>query len=419
MIYSIPNLISFFKLKVTLGLCGVLCLLSFSSTYAQHYIPDNKRIEIPFQYENNFIVIEVNFNRVLPLKFVFDTGAEYTILTKKEYAEVLGLSYDREFKVLGADLQKELVAYLARNVHLKVGNIESPNQDFLVMGEDYFKFETLTGLNISGILGANFFKRYVVEIDYQHNKIILHNPEFFKAPKRHQKIPLEIFKNKPYVKADAKLLQQDSFSSIKLLIDTGASLALLLYTDTHKALEVPPKVVRGNIGKGLGGFIEGFTGRFHALNLGNSTLNNLVANYQDSYLYLDSIESNQRNGLIGNVALSRYNIIIDYYREVLYLKPNKTIEKKFKYDKSGILVIASGDQLNEYIVNYVVPGSPAERVGIQKGDQIVKYGWWPISFYSLSDITNKFQGKAGKKIKLVIKRDKKRIKKRFVLEELI
>ena len=47
----------------------------------------NGRVEIPFEYVNNFIIVNVVFNRLFPLKFVFDTGAENTILTRKEITD--------------------------------------------------------------------------------------------------------------------------------------------------------------------------------------------------------------------------------------------------------------------------------------------------------------------------------------------
>ena len=34
-----------------------------------------KKIDLPFEYEGNFIIIDIVFNRVLPLRFLFATGA--------------------------------------------------------------------------------------------------------------------------------------------------------------------------------------------------------------------------------------------------------------------------------------------------------------------------------------------------------
>ena len=68
-----------------------------------------KDVDIPFKYENGFIVVNLIINGVLPLKFIFDTGAEYTILAKREFTDVLGVNYEREFNLIGADLTLSLI----------------------------------------------------------------------------------------------------------------------------------------------------------------------------------------------------------------------------------------------------------------------------------------------------------------------
>ncbi len=400
---------------------SIFLIILAAQGYAQHNTRGRKKIDIPFEFENNFIIVKIRFNKVLPLKFIFDTGAEYTILTKRELAEMIGVQYAKEFKIVGADMKTILTAYLARNVGLEIGSIENPNQDFLVMGEDYFKFEPLTGVEVHGIIGANFFSRYVVKINYRKKVISLYSPQHYTPPKGYQEIPINIFKKKPYLEVSSKLFRQDSLTNLKLLLDTGASLTFLLYNDTHPALKLPERVVRGNIGKGLGGEIEGFIGRFHEISVPDTPfkLNNLIANYQEIYDYMDSIELNDRNGLIGNMVLSRFDIIIDYHKQILYIKPNKNYKKDFRFDRSGLSFLASGPELNTYTVNNVVPGSPAEEAGILKGDQLRKVNWIPVAFLSMGDLSRKLQGKVGKQVKMVLIRDKKKIKVTFKLRDII
>lgn len=404
------------RLILLLLLISLVC----SETASQHLVTKKKRFDIPFTFENNFIIINIQFDDALPLKFVFDTGAEYTILTKREIADMIGLHYEKEFKIMGADMSTVLTAYLARNVRLKVGPVENPRQDFLVMGDDYFEFEALTGIEVHGIIGANFFGRYVVKINYQKQLITLYDPQHFKAPKNHEEIPISIYKNKPYIDVDSKLFPRDSTANIRLLIDSGASLTLLLYTDTHPALDLPDKIVRANIGRGLGGTMEGFIGRFHELRISkNLRLNNLIANYHELYQYMDSTDLNNRNGLIGNKILSRFEVIIDYYRQKLYLKPNKKFKNSFKFDRSGLVFLASGADLNTYTISFVVPDSPAAEAGFMRGDRIKKFNWIPVSYMSMSGLARRLQGKVGKEIKMTIIRDGIVLKKRFRLRDII
>ncbi|NJK83522.1 MAG: hypothetical protein HC912_06560, partial [Saprospiraceae bacterium] len=218
-------------------------------------------VVLPFKYINNLIVVDVNLNRLLGLKFIFDTGAEHTILTKREYSEWLGLDFTRKYTIMGADLKTELIAYLAQKVTVKVGPMISLNESILVLEEDYFKYAELTGLDIHGILGADFFRKYIVQIDFDNERITLHKPEHFKYNlKKYEEIPIEVKRNKPYL--DAKLnIVGDTIRKVKLLMDTGAALPLLLYTDIDTTLTIPLNAIPGNVGRGLGGYLEGYKGR--------------------------------------------------------------------------------------------------------------------------------------------------------------
>ncbi|GJM34396.1 MAG: hypothetical protein DHS20C18_33970 [Saprospiraceae bacterium] len=378
-----------------------------------------RKVDIPFEYVNNFIIVKLVFNRVFPLKFIFDTGAEHTILTKREITDLLQINYLREFKVMGSDMKTELTAYLANNIHLKINNIVFFNHSILVLEDDYFRFDEFAGVNVQGILGADLFRRFIVKINYHRKVITLYDPRYFSPPKDFKEIPVELYRNKPYLFANGLFQQQQTDVAIKLLVDTGASLSLLLHTDSDSSFHLPPNVILSNIGLGLGGFLEGYTGRIQQLDLSSFKLNNVLTNFQNTNPEIDPSYLNNRNGIIGNQLLNRFTIIIDYIRPKMYLKPNRRFAQKFKYDKSGLSLAATGVNLNHYTVLYLVPGSPAEEAGLKKGDELQKINGLPVSFFSLEDMTRKLRKKTGKKIKLVVKRGDERLKFYFELRSLI
>ena len=396
------------------------CLSFLPVTKAQQLVDIKKSVDIPFEYVNNFIILNVIFNKKLPLKFIFDTGAEYTILTKSNYASISGIHLEREFKILGADLTTEITAYLARNVSIQASKLFVPAADILVFKDDYFQFEELTGVEVDGIIGANIFSKFVLSINYKKKIITLHNPDRFSPPSaKYSMQPLTITKNKPYINVNLKTNVTDHPIDVKLLLDTGASLSLLLYTDTHESIKVPPTVISGNIGMGLGGQLEGYLGRIQEFNIADHKFNNVITNFQEIHEFLDTSFLNGRNGIIGNLVLDRFNIIIDYNNQKLYLKPNKKFKKAFEYDKSGLMIISTGKDLRTLVVNKVVSDSPASEVGIQKGDIIKKVNWIPSGYLTMKDLIRILQKKEGKRIKITIKRNGKRMKFEFRLKELI
>jgi hypothetical protein len=382
-------------------------------------LKDVKKIEIPFEYKNNLLVVNVTFNRIFPLKFIFDTGAEHTILSRREFADLLGIPFEREFKIIGSDMKTELTAYLVRGIHLRLSDMIVPYHSLLVLQDDYFRFEEMAGLEVHGILGADVFRGLIVKIDYQRNIITLTKSKGFTAPdNNYLAVPIDIYRNKPYIETVVRI-QQDTSIPVRLLLDTGAMLSLMLNTDTHPDLKLPPQVIKGKVGAGLGGIIEGYLGRVTSLDLGSLACNQIITNFQELAEGVDTTALLGRNGVIGNQILSRFNIIIDYPREMLYLRPNKNFKKAFEYDKSGLVVIAADIHLNKFIVNGVIPGSPAEIAGILPGDEIRRINWAAASMLSLTSIQNTFSGKEGKQITVVVKRNGKKIKTTFHLRSQI
>ncbi len=203
-------------------------------------------------------------------------------------------------------------------------------------------------------------------------------------------------------------------------MDTGAGLSLLLYTNTDSMLTVPEKVIPSNIGMGLGGYLEGYLGRIKTLDLGAVRINEPITNFQELPMeLLDTTYLNDRNGIIGNEFLSRFTVILDYIHGKAYFAPMQGFDRKFKYDRSGLVVSASGPNLNQFTVFYIVPESPAEEAGLQKGDELKWINGVPALLFTLDGINKKFRKRIGKKIRLVVERDEERLKFIFRLQELI
>ena len=386
------------------------------------YIPRQLHsVDIPFDFENNFIILHFIVDGKLPLSFILDTGAGHSLITRQEVALVLGHRYEREFQVYGADLSKPLLAYLIRNVKLEVPDkLTASAEDMLVLDQDVFQFEQYVGIPIHGVLSANIFARYLFKINYDRQVITLYEREFFdsKKLKGYQSFPIEVRRDKPYITLPVQL-SNDVTIPTKLLLDTGASLALMLFEQTHPAILPPSNAIRSSVGAGLGGDIEAVIGRIPTIYWGEWQQQEVISFFQQTDSLEDREISNYRNGLIGNELLSRYHLIFDYYAEQLWVKPARKYKHKFVFDRSGITVIATGTTSRTFLVQYVLPDSPAALAGVQRGDRVLRVNRNNVLFMSLSGIHRKLQGKPGKKVTLRLERNGEKITTSFVLKDML
>ena len=412
----------FYKRLLTkvLSICLLIPFPDFGwSQTINTFSASRNEVSIPFEYVNGFIIVNLTLNNKLPLKFLLDTGAQHTLITKKEIADILDFEYKKEFKIVGADMKRALIANLVTEVSFRVGEFEFDNQAVLVLDEDYFLFEEMTGMNIHGILGGGFLRNFVLEIDYNRKKITFYSPAFYSPPTRKfLELPINVENNKPFVQSDIFFPNLEKLKGAKLLVDSGAGITMMLDVESNSKVQIPANAIPGNIGSGLGGDLLGFVGLIPKIKISEIEITNIPANFQ--VIENDTFDVNRiyRNGLIGNQILDRFKLIIDYRREKLYLQPNKTLNKPFDLDKSGISVIATGANLRKFLIQSVLKASPAGEVGLEPGDQILSINRIYHKFLSLNGIIKKLKRKEGKKIRMLIKRDGVKQKVKFELKNL-
>ncbi|MBK7698520.1 MAG: retropepsin-like domain-containing protein [Saprospiraceae bacterium] len=146
-----------------------------------HENGNGEKVEIPFEYINGFIVVDIIFEKVLPFKFILDTGAENTILLKRTYTDLLKTPCRKRIKLMGSDLSKEVYATICNSTYIQMINLQPVRHNVIVLEEDFLYLEEYTGTKIDGILGVSFFRDMVVKLDYKMKILTLYRPEKFLA----------------------------------------------------------------------------------------------------------------------------------------------------------------------------------------------------------------------------------------------
>ncbi len=383
-----------------------------------HLPQGEKSIEIPIELYSNLVAIPVTINGYLTLKFILDSGAESIILTEKLFGDFLGLEYNRVIDIAGPGVEDSLKAYVATNIYMSLpGDIRARGLNMLVLENDYLQLKKNLGDEIYGIIGYDVFSRFVVEIDYDERVLRLHDPRTYRPRRNYSRIPLDIEYTKPYI--NTQVVQGNESDSVRLLVDTGASHAILLDVGNTEDIVMPEKFIQVRLGRGLGGEIPGRLGRMDALEFSDFEFENILTSIPLEGVYMKAIKRGSRHGTLGGELLRRFTVIFNYQDASLYLRKGSQYREDFEFDMSGLTLNTEGDQSDTLIVTRVREDTPAERVDIRPDDIILSVNGTFFQNTNLSDIHTLLRKRPGKRIRLVILRDGERIVRKFRLERMI
>jgi predicted aspartyl protease len=404
--------------------CLLLCVAPLflnAQTLGFSITGGKSRVQIPIEVQNNLIIVPVILNGQVPLKFILDTGVRTTILTEKTYSDILRLTYARKYLIAGPGGEKIIEAYITNNVTLDLPGIHGEGHTMLVLEKDYLELRNYLGTEVHGILGYELFSRFIVQINYEKKMLILQLPEFFKAPRKFQELPMVVQDTKPYVYTEIEMTDSARLKT-KLLMDTGASHGLILEPESDSIIKVPPQHINSIIGRGLGGVITGKIGRIKSLEIGKYKINSVLANFPDINSYNDTLKTSRhvfRNGAIGGEILSRFDVIFNFPADKVYFKKNAAFGKKFYFNLSGVTIKARGARLRKFEITDVRKDSSAEKADIKVGDVILFINGIAVTSLDLNQVNGYLNSKPGRRISFDMERNGERIKRVFKLENQI
>ena len=380
-------------------------------------LPENmSTVKIPVDIQHNIVLIPLRINGSFEMNFILDTGVKTTILTEAVIASFLDLSSTDNVKIHGLGEGDPIIATIAKNVAISLPNgVNGKGMNVVVLPPDLISYSGMFGRPVYGIIGYEVFGQFVVEIDYKHKFIKLHDPFSYKARKKYTSVPIKIIKSKPYTTAT---MTDFAGTEIKKtwLLDTGASTAITLF---DKDLSVPDNSVRAFLGKGLSGNVYGQLARAPRFELAEFVFEEIIAGYPDTTSLNLLPKDVLWYGNIGSEILSRFRVIFDYHRGRMYLKKNSSFKESFDYNVSGLEIISSGAEYDTYIISYVRPNSPADLAGVKVNDEIVAMNGFSLDNFEISDIYGTLSKRAGRFVHLKIKRGERTIKARFRLKSEI
>lgn len=266
---------------------------------------------IPFfinKYNTNFL--KVIFEGTDSLILNFDTGANEVALTN----DALKTKFKFRPKLYNTEYSLQIGSKFYKN---QVHDIE------------------MAGHETDGLLGWDNFDGMIVELNYDDNKMIIHSkmPNQILNDKSYQTFKIRYIDNKPYIESE---LQQNGIKSKNWsLFDLGYVRTIMLDNNLLKESHIPisdmkvlKKVIMHDVS---GNEIPVITYDLETLKIGNFRLKNVPVQVLSQSNSIRGIDTH----ILGNDILKRFNTVLDFQKNVIYLKPNKLYNDDFAYQKKS------------------------------------------------------------------------------------
>ena len=338
------------------------------------------------------IILPVRF-KDRELWFLLDTGSSFTIFNssfKYDLGQLQGKArINTPRNVVNAEV------YAAPEAYLGTLNLKSCAG---VLCMDMQQAGYADGKKISGLIGMNFLRKYMVHIDFDVDTI-----SFFES------VPEERLRwgqscDISYDNGGLAHIKGMAFLDIPVdfMVDTGHSQTGSLDERTFRLImsQKKAKTIEASF-MTMGGTIKEREARINDLVIG-------------SLHYRDLIFSELDSSILGLEFLARHRVIFDFPNRKLYLEEGRDYRRHDQRDMSGLRLVKSYDQT---VVESVEVGSPAEKAGLKAGDVILMVGPKLASQYDIWVFRRDLMATSGEKVNVTFLRGGQKKDVSLVLEQ--
>jgi len=367
-------------------------------------------VEVTINTDFNLIFIPVQLEES-KYWILMDTGAPYTVI---EYDVITALNVEVD------DLQTleqpggKVTIGTVENLKFYVGDVPVELKNIKAAQIKKSGLDALMGKDVLGILGFDFINQFTIEVDYQHNKMRLFDKNEYKYQGNGKVVPTTITDTRPLVKGS--VLNADREHEGTWLFDTGSLMFFGLQQSFVEKNEIDQEVELFNsVGFGFGGSTPAKVFKVDGFRFEDYVFENCLTGYSEDPV----LASFPFDGVLGGEFFRRFTVVIDYERSRFVFEPNLSLYEPAGQDRSGMILIAKGENFDRIEIVFVHENSPAAIVGIKQGDELIKINGMDASQITIPTIWSGFRGCPGKRYDLVIERNGELMDKKMYLDDYI
>lgn len=367
------------RVCLVLSVIWSYCLYAASVTDPNQTQPDS-RTEFAFAKDQRPLFVPVRFGP-RTCDFILDTGSTFTMLDlafRDQLGEPKGKQ--RAFTPLRKPVVMQVFA--APPVHVGPFNLADYNE--VLCADLNRRLAKPLGREVHGILGVDFLKKHVVQIEFDEGRIAFLDNGQEDRRDWGQEFPITYRGKVPQMRLSVGGQPEQDFGT-----DTGCSASGALTKDCFRLAvtqgHLKPVDTSMVTGAGVVRSRQVRTGRVAA----------------GPFEYQGLIFTEAKLNLLGLDFLSRHVVTFDFPRDRLYLKKGKSFGRPDEAGMCGVDLVRSEGRT---VVSAVYKGRPAAKAGIQAGDIILKLDGRDVNTYEMWEIRDLLRSAHGKEITMTIQR---------------
>jgi hypothetical protein len=257
--------------------------------------------------KGGLVILRGRVNGRADVDFILDTGAPVTVFIDGPRTAALGLDTTGAKPLGDPSNPATPTGVIARGFAVDFGGVAYSGLSAVLIPEKSLPCrEKFDAVGFGGVIGADLFRRFVVEIDTAARIVRLHEPKSWRVPEGATVLPLAFQGRHPFVETRLTLEGGQEIAS-RMNLDTGANRALTLVAGSHPALAMP---AQGEVRKScyVNGVQEERVGAPMAVSLGGEK----IAVEQPVYTHTPNAVDGTRSGTLGVTLFKGRRLIIDY-----------------------------------------------------------------------------------------------------------
>jgi hypothetical protein len=344
---------------------------------------------IPFELANRHIVLQIQVDNSAPLSFVLDTGDQFAVINI-DRARELGLKMEGQIRMGGAGSGVSTGSFV-RGSSFSIPGFSGFSQP-LTMALPIGKMASRFGQDFDGILGSDFIKQFVLEVDYRARVIKLYDKDKFNYTGAGESIPITLNSaGHPIVEAAVTPVGGSAVTG-KFVLDIGSGGALALYSPFVARQNLLgsnlPTIKAIGVG-GAGGEVSARLGRVTELKIGRFRISKPFTLFAE-----DKAGAFADPTLLGNIGqqiAGKFRLMLDYSHNRIILEPNESFDEAFDRAFGGLSIVAEGKDYRTFRIADVLENSPGTEAGLRKDDVIAAIDGKAAASLSLTRLLELFE----------------------------